>query len=92
MDEDDFCYCHNDDTDEYHDCLDYMECEECTYYYEDLDQAVGQMITVKELIAKLEKVKDKDKPVLFSTWDEDPDYVDVYEYNKTVQIEQEEYD
>ena len=29
------------------------------------------MITVNELIAKLEKVKDKDKPVLFSTWDED---------------------
>ena len=38
MDEDDFCYCHNDDTDEYHDCLDYMECEECPYYYADLDQ------------------------------------------------------
>lgn len=38
MDEDDFCYCHNDDdTDEYHDCLDYMECEECQYYYADLD-------------------------------------------------------
>lgn len=50
------------------------------------------MITVNELIAKLEKVKDKDKPVLFSIWDEDPDYVDVYEYNKTVQIEQKEYD
>ena len=47
------------------------------------------MITVKELIAKLEKVNDKDKPVLFSTWDEDPDYVDVYESDKTVQIEQE---
>ena len=28
-------YC--DDTDEYHDCLDYMECEECPYYYADLD-------------------------------------------------------
>ena len=38
MDEEDFCYCHNDDTDEYHDCLDYMECEECPYYYADLDQ------------------------------------------------------
>ena len=50
------------------------------------------MITVNELIAKLKKVKHKDKPVLFSTWDEDPDYVDVYEYNKTVQIEQKEYD
>ena len=37
MDEDDFCYCHNDDTDEYHSCLDYMECEECPYYYADLD-------------------------------------------------------
>ena len=31
MDEDDFCYCHNDDTDEYHDCLDYMGCEQCPY-------------------------------------------------------------
>ena len=38
MDEEDFCYCHNDDTDEYHDCLDYMEREECPYYYADLDQ------------------------------------------------------
>ena len=36
--EEDFCYCHIDDTDEYHDCLDYMECEECPYYYADLDQ------------------------------------------------------
>lgn len=50
------------------------------------------MITVKELISKLERVKDKNKPVLFSTWDEDPDYVDVYEYSKTVQIEQNEYE
>ena len=38
MDEDELRYCHHDDTDEYHDCLDYMECEECPYYYEDLDQ------------------------------------------------------
>ena len=37
MDEEDFCYCHNDYEDEQHDCLDYMECEECPYYYEDLD-------------------------------------------------------
>ena len=37
MNEEDFFYCHNDDTDEYHDCLDYMECEECPYYYADLD-------------------------------------------------------
>ena len=37
MDED-FCYCHNDYEDDGHDCLDYMECEECPYYYEDLDQ------------------------------------------------------
>ena len=44
MDEEEYCYCHNDDTDEYHDCLDYMECEECPYYYADLDQAVEQMI------------------------------------------------
>ena len=37
MNEEDFCYRHNDDTDDCHDCLDYMECEECPYYYEDLD-------------------------------------------------------
>ena len=38
MDEDELRYCHHDDTDEYHNCLDYMECEECPYYYADLDQ------------------------------------------------------
>ena len=38
MGEEDFCYCHSDGTDEYHDCLDYMECEECPYYYADEDQ------------------------------------------------------
>ena len=40
MDEEDFCYCHynnTDETEEYHDCLDYTECEECPYYYADLD-------------------------------------------------------
>ena len=37
MDEDELRYCHHDDTDEYHDCLDYTECEECPYYYADLD-------------------------------------------------------
>ena len=37
MDEEEFCYCHNDDTDDCHDCLDYMECEECPFYYADLD-------------------------------------------------------
>ena len=40
MDEEDYCYCHKDHSDEHHDCLDYMECEECPYYYEDLDQVV----------------------------------------------------
>ena len=30
-------YCHYDYEGEEHDCLDYMECEECPYYYEDLD-------------------------------------------------------
>ena len=40
MDEDELRYCHHDDTDEYHDCLEYidMECEECPYYYADLDE------------------------------------------------------
>ena len=37
MDEEDYCYCHNDNSDEEHDCLDYMECEECPYYYADLE-------------------------------------------------------
>ena len=35
--EEEFCCCHCDDTDEDHDCLDYEECEECPYYYADLD-------------------------------------------------------
>ena len=43
MDEGEFRYCHYDDTDEEHDCLDYMECEECPYYYEDLDSVVNNM-------------------------------------------------
>ena len=37
MENEEFCYCHNDYMDDYHDCLDYMECEECPYYYADLD-------------------------------------------------------
>lgn len=38
MDEEEFCYCHyHNDTYEYFDCLDYMECEECPYYYVDED-------------------------------------------------------
>ena len=38
MNEEEFRYCHKaEHTDEYHDCLDYMECEECPYYYADLD-------------------------------------------------------
>ena len=42
MDEDELRYCHHDDTDEYHACLDYMECEECPYYYADVDQVTKQ--------------------------------------------------
>ena len=30
-------YCHYDYEDEKHDCLDYMECEECPYYYADME-------------------------------------------------------
>ena len=30
-------HCHYDHEDETHDCLDYMECEECPYYYADID-------------------------------------------------------
>ena len=29
--------CHYNYEDEEHDCLDYMEYEECPYYYKDLD-------------------------------------------------------
>ena len=52
MDEDELRYCHHDDTDEYHDCLDYMECEECPYYYADLDQESGIMerLTIDDVI------------------------------------------
>ena len=48
MDEEEYCYCHIDDTDEYHDCLDYMGCEECPYYYADLDQESGMMERLTE--------------------------------------------
>ena len=30
-------YCHYDYEDKDYDCLDHMECEECPYYYADLD-------------------------------------------------------
>lgn len=41
MNEEEYRYCHKDEhIDEYHDCLDYMECEECPYYYADEDQVV----------------------------------------------------
>ena len=43
MDEEEFCYCHNDDTDEYHDCLDYLECEECPYYYADFKDDIDEI-------------------------------------------------
>ena len=36
-------YCHYDYEDEEHDCSDYMECEECPYYYADLDQEEDNM-------------------------------------------------
>ena len=42
MDEEEFCYCHNYDTDEYHDCLDYMECEECPYYYANSNDVIDR--------------------------------------------------
>ena len=35
---DKYYYCHyHKDTYKYFDCLDYIECEECPYYYADLD-------------------------------------------------------
>lgn len=45
-------------------------------------------MTTEELISKLEKVKDKTKPIIFDIWDGDPVYIEITEYNKTVQIEQ----
>ena len=49
MDEEEFCYCHyHNDTYEYFDCLDYMDCEECPYYYADEDQVVKQMERLTE--------------------------------------------
>ena len=42
MNEEGYRYCHSNGTDEYHDCLDYMECEECPYYYADEDQVVKE--------------------------------------------------
>ena len=47
-----------------------------------------QIMTTEELISKLEKVKDKTKPIIFDIWDGDPVYIEVTECNKTVQIEQ----
>jgi hypothetical protein len=36
VDELDYSYCHIDEyVDDDFSCLDYMECEECPYYYED---------------------------------------------------------
>ena len=43
-------YCHYDYEEEQHDCLDYMECEECPYYYADLDQVVEQMERLTEKV------------------------------------------
>lgn len=31
-----YCHYEYDYDDEDHDCLDYMECEECPYYYADI--------------------------------------------------------
>lgn len=33
-------YCHYDYENEEHDCLDYMECEECPYYYADIEDEI----------------------------------------------------
>lgn len=50
------------------------------------------MITVEDLIKNLEKVKDKSKPVFFSVYEDDAEYIKVYEYGKQVVIEQVEYE
>ena len=48
----------------------------------------GTVSNVTSYSFKFEKVKDKTKPIIFDIWDEDPVYIEVFEYNKTVQIEQ----
>ena len=47
-------YCHYDYDydDEEHDCLDYMDCDECPYYYADLDQQ-GRFTDHKQALACL---------------------------------------
>lgn len=35
LEDKEFCYCHYNSEDAQHDCLDYMECDECPYYYAD---------------------------------------------------------
>lgn len=47
-------------------------------------------MTVEELIKQLEKVKDKTKRVIFDVYEDDAEFCEVIEYNKTVQIEQRE--
>ena len=56
-------YCHNDGSDEEHDCLDYMECEQCPYYYADLDDLEVQIMTIDEAIKEEQTLYDiaKDK-------------------------------
>ena len=57
MDEEEFCYCHyRDNTYEYFDCLDYMECEECPYYYADEDQK-DMMIQIAKCVVS-EEIKE----------------------------------
>lgn len=47
-------------------------------------------MTVEELIEKLNKVKNKKKRIVFDVYDDDAEFCEVYEYDKTVQIEQQE--
>ena len=80
MDEDELRYCHHDDTDEYHDCLDYMECEECPYYYEDLDQEVRMMKRlVEELYTFKGKVEDCENDYIIAVQEKLREYEDLEE-------------
>ena len=74
MDEEDFCYCHYDYEDEEHDCLDYMECEQCPYYYADLDDLEVQIMTIDEAIKHAREVAKNKMAEYQNHYDKDAHY------------------
>ena len=67
-------YCHNDGSDEEHDCLDYMECEQCPYYYADLDDLEVQIMTIDEAIAHAKEKAKKKMAAYENHYDKDAHY------------------